>query len=275
MSMFVITESLAQGRSATTPPRAAPAVETVLPSARSYYRVKIVLDFALAATLLILTAPLILLAMALVKFTSRGPAIYSQTRLGQYGLPFTIYKIRTMTHNCESLTGAQWSRPNDSRVTGLGRWLRKTHIDELPQLWNVLCGEMSLIGPRPERPEFVPQLEQAIPHYRQRLQARPGVTGLAQVQLPPDTDLESVRIKLAYDLHYAAHVHFLLDVRIYAATFGKVMGLGFRTIRSACAFPPRTVIESEYQAISGRAPAAELETTPQPIIQATTQTVPS
>ena len=165
--MFVITESLPQERHAAEPPCA----ETRPPW---YVGVKVLLDFALALTLMALTAPLIGLAMILVKLTSRGPAIYSQTRLGKHGFPFTIYKIRTMTNNCETLTGAQWSRPGDSRVTGLGRWLRKTHIDELPQLWNVLRGDMSLIGPRPERPEFLPQLEQAIQHYRQRLTARPG-----------------------------------------------------------------------------------------------------
>src|SRR5206468_4326259 len=95
----------------------------------------------------------------LVKLTSRGPAFYSQTRLGLRGKPFTIYKIRTMIHNCESRSGARWCMPGDPRITLVGRLLRKTHVDELPQLWNVLRGEMSLVGPRPERPEFVPQLE--------------------------------------------------------------------------------------------------------------------
>ena len=107
-----------------------------------------------------------------------------------------------MYHDCERLTGARWSTPGDNRVTWIGKILRATHIDELPQLFNILRGEMSLVGPRPERPEIVVGLELAIPCYRDRLQVRPGVTGLAQVQLPPDTDLESVRRKVAYDLYY-------------------------------------------------------------------------
>ena len=105
-------------------------------------------------------------------------------RLGKNGRPFRLHKIRTMRHDCEKATGPRWAVPGDPRITPLGRFLRQTHLDELPQLWNVLRGEMSLVGPRPERPEFVPDLEQAIPHYRDRLLVRPGVTGLAQVQLP-------------------------------------------------------------------------------------------
>lgn len=249
MSMFVITESLPQKNSASTSSTPAAPPGPVSAGTTWYVAAKASLDFGFALVLLVLTGPLILLAMLLVKLTSRGPAIYSQTRLGRDGEPFTIYKLRTMTFNCESLTGAQWSKPGDSRVTGLGRWLRRTHIDELPQLWNVLRGDMSLIGPRPERPEFVPQLEQAIPHYRQRLNVRPGVTGLAQVQLPPDTDLDSVRIKLAYDLYYAKHVGFTLDLCIYAATFFKMVGMPFPMLRKLFRFPCRDRIENDYQAI--------------------------
>jgi lipopolysaccharide/colanic/teichoic acid biosynthesis glycosyltransferase len=221
-----------------------------------YATAKEALDFTAALILLVLTAPLILGAMTLVKLTSRGPVIYAQTRLGRYGQPFTLYKIRTMAHNCESLTGPRWSVPGDSRITPVGRWLRRTHLDELPQLWNVLRGDMSLIGPRPERPEFLPQLERALPHYRARLQVRPGVTGLAQVQLPPDTNLESVRVKLAYDLYYVAHVSFVLDLRIYAATLGKMAGVPFAVLRGLFRFPRREVIEAEYRTMSPR-PAAK------------------
>ena len=187
-----------------------------------------------------------LVAMILVKWTSPGPAIYTQTRLGRNGRPFTIFKLRSMTHNCESLTGAQWSTPGDSRVTAIGRWLRKTHIDELPQLWNVLRGEMSLIGPRPERPEFCPQLEQAIPLYRERLRVRPGVTGFAQVQLPPDTDFDSVRIKLAYDLHYIRACGLWFDLKIYLGTFFKILGLSLGGIGKLCFFPRREAVEAAY-----------------------------
>lgn len=214
---------------------------------------KRVFDVAVALILFLLTLPLILLAMALVKLTSRGPAIYSQTRLGKDGLPFTIYKLRTMSQDAEK-DGACWSLPGDCRVTRIGRWLRKTHIDELPQLWNVLKGDMSLVGPRPERPEFVPQLEQAIPHYRRRLLVRPGVTGLAQVQLPPDSDLESVRVKLAYDIHYVAHAGLWLDLRLCWATFFKMLGVSFGWLRALFAFPSRTAIEVEYRDLCVQSP---------------------
>jgi lipopolysaccharide/colanic/teichoic acid biosynthesis glycosyltransferase len=211
-----------------------------------YAFVKRGVDGAAAGVLLVLLAPLIALAMLLVKLTSRGPALYSQTRLGQHGRPFTIFKLRTMVHECESLTGARWCVPGDTRITAVGRWLRRTHVDELPQLWNVLLGDMSLVGPRPERPEFVPRLEQALPRYRDRLLVRPGVTGLAQVQLPPDTDLTSVRRKLAYDLHYLRKFGFWYDLRIYAATSLKMIGVPFPVIRWLCAFPGSAIIDQEY-----------------------------
>jgi lipopolysaccharide/colanic/teichoic acid biosynthesis glycosyltransferase len=215
---------------------------------------KSLVDFGLATLLLVATAPLIGLAMLLVKLTSRGPVLYSQTRVGRHGRPFTIYKIRTMLHQCESLTGARWSTPGDSRVTWLGRWLRRTHVDELPQLWNVLRGDMSLIGPRPERPEFVPQLEQAVPHYRGRLQVRPGLTGLAQVQLPPDTDLQSVRVKLAYDLCYVQRLSWWLDMRLLAATALHVVGVPFSIVGKILRLPARENVERAYQALPHPSP---------------------
>jgi lipopolysaccharide/colanic/teichoic acid biosynthesis glycosyltransferase len=211
-----------------------------------YLPAKAAADFVFALMLLVTTAPLMLLAMLLVKLTSRGPVLYTQTRVGRGGMPFTIYKIRTMTHRCESLTGACWSKPGDSRITPVGRWLRRTHLDELPQLWNVLRGDMALIGPRPERPEFVPQLEQAIPYYRARLQVRPGVTGLAQVQLPPDMDLGSVRIKLTYDLFYVQNAGVWLDARIYLATILHMAGAPFAWIARLLRFPGRSTIENDY-----------------------------
>ncbi len=176
------------------------------------------LDWVLACVLLILATPVILLAMSLVRLTSPGPAIYRQTRLGRGGRAFTIYKIRTMKQDSERLTGPRWSTPGDARVTPLGRFLRSTHLDELPQLWNILRGEMSLVGPRPERPEIIPQLERVLPAYRERLAVRPGVTGLAQVQLPPDTTIESVRSKLSCDLYYIQHATLWLDLRIVIVT---------------------------------------------------------
>ncbi len=188
-------------------------------------RLKAVIDFICAVVLLLLAAPVLLLVVVLVKVTSPGTALYSQTRLGRKGRPYRILKIRTMYHNCERNSGPRWSTPGDPRVTVVGRFLRRTHLDELPQLWNVLKGEMSLVGPRPERPEFVKLLECAVPHYHDRLQARPGVTGLAQVMLPADTDLASVRKKLAYDLCYVRHQSFWLDLRIVICTAFNLIGV--------------------------------------------------
>jgi lipopolysaccharide/colanic/teichoic acid biosynthesis glycosyltransferase len=212
-----------------------------------YARVKRAVEFAAALVLLVLSAPVILLAGLLVKLTSRGPMIYSQTRLGLFGRPYTIYKIRTMGHDCEKVSGARWSTQGDPRITRVGQFLRKTHLDELPQLWNVLRGDMSLVGPRPERPEFIPQLEQALPRYRERLLVRPGVTGLAQVQLPPDSDLESVRRKLAYDLYYVQEISAWLDVCIVVATALKVVGVPFALLRRLCRLPHRDAVEEAYQ----------------------------
>ncbi len=175
-----------------------------MPSIRnnSYESIKPWLDFALALVMLLISAPIILLAVVLVRLSSRGPLIYTQKRLGLGGKVFTIYKIRTMYQDSERDGGPRWCVPGDPRVTPVGRLLRWSHVDELPQLINILKGEMSLVGPRPERPEFLDQLERALPNYRQRLTVRPGLTGLAQVQQPPDTDLSSVRRKLNYDLCY-------------------------------------------------------------------------
>ena len=172
----------------------------------------------MALVLAVLTAPLALVLAALVKITSPGPALYSQTRLGRYGKTYRIYKLRSMVHNCEVKTGPVWSLPGDRRITPLGRFMRNTHLDELPQLWNVLQGHMSLVGPRPERPEISARIEREIPNFRDRLLVRPGVTGLAQMRLPADTDLEGVRKKLAHDLYYVREVSFLLDLRIAFST---------------------------------------------------------
>jgi lipopolysaccharide/colanic/teichoic acid biosynthesis glycosyltransferase len=183
------------------------------------------IDVVAAGALLIACAPVILAAIALVKLTSSGPGIYTQTRLGLNRREFTLYKIRTMSHNCEAASGAQWATRNDPRVTFIGRILRSTHIDELPQLWNVLRGEMALVGPRPERPEIVAKLEPLIPGYARRLSVLPGVTGLAQVQLPPDSSVDTVRRKLVYDLYYANCYGPWLDTRLVLTTAVKIFGL--------------------------------------------------
>ena len=209
------------------------AVRAPLPPPRQswYLSWKAAFEWLIALVLLVLTFPLIALAAILVKLTSPGPAIYRQTRVGRKGRLFTILKFRTMLYDCEALTGPRWSVPNDPRVTWIGRLLRSSHLDELPQLVNVLRGDMSLIGPRPERPEFLPHLYQTIPGYPNRLAVRPGVTGLAQVNLPPDTSLASVRLKLAYDLCYIRNLSFLLDLRILLATALYSVGVPFRCLR--------------------------------------------
>jgi lipopolysaccharide/colanic/teichoic acid biosynthesis glycosyltransferase len=203
------------------------------------------LDLVAGIFLVVVAAPVIALAMLAVKLTSRGPAIYTQTRLGRYGRPFVIYKLRSMTHDCEKKSGVQWCRKNDPRVTRVGWVLRKTHVDELPQLWNILRGQMSLVGPRPERPELVAALEQLLPRYRHRLTVRPGLTGLAQVQLPPDTDLESVRRKLKYDVHYVETGSLWMDVRLLASTVVHVLGLPFRISRTLLGLPGEPEVEPE------------------------------
>jgi lipopolysaccharide/colanic/teichoic acid biosynthesis glycosyltransferase len=183
-----------------------------------YVPCKRLLDVTVAFLLLLVAAPVVAVCAALVRLTSRGPAFYSQVRAGRGGKPFVIWKLRSMYHNCEQFSGVVWAKKGDSRVTPFGAFLRRTHLDELPQLWNVLKGDMSLVGPRPERPEFVPQLEQAVPRYRERMQVLPGVTGLAQIHQGPDTDLASVERKLAFDLHYVKTLSFTNDAKIIFAT---------------------------------------------------------
>jgi lipopolysaccharide/colanic/teichoic acid biosynthesis glycosyltransferase len=198
---------------------------------------------------LIILAPVIALTALLVRVTSRGPAFYTQTRVGRNGRLFTIFKIRTMIHECESLTGPRWSMPGDPRITPIGHFLRRTHLDELPQLLNVLRGEMSLIGPRPERPEFTAKLERALPAYPERLRVRPGVTGLAQVHLPGDTSLASVRIKLAHDLYYIQQLNPGLDMRIMVCTLLRVLGVSFESIRRLSGLPSEAAVERVVQIV--------------------------
>jgi lipopolysaccharide/colanic/teichoic acid biosynthesis glycosyltransferase len=202
-------------------------------------------DLVVGSLLLVVALPVVGLALLAVKLTSRGPGLYAQTRLGRFGRPFRIYKVRSMTHECEMRSGIQWSKKGDPRVTAVGRILRKTHVDELPQLFNILAGQMSLVGPRPERPELVGVLESTIPRYHERLAVRPGLTGLAQVQLPPDTDLESVRRKLRYDLHYVATGSVWVDLRLMIATAIHVAGLPFVVSRLVLGLPGEPEVEPE------------------------------
>jgi lipopolysaccharide/colanic/teichoic acid biosynthesis glycosyltransferase len=203
--------------------------------AERYEPVKLILDFLLAVVLLVVLSPVILLSLILVRMTSRGAAIYTQRRVGRDGKPFTILKIRSMYLDSE-IDGATWCVPGDRRITPIGRFLRWSHMDELPQLINVIRGEMSLIGPRPERPEIIAKIEYSLPHYRQRLAVRPGLTGLAQVLQPPDTDLASVRRKLNYDLYYVDRMNLWLDLRISIGT-ALLLVLPSNVIASLMGFP--------------------------------------
>jgi lipopolysaccharide/colanic/teichoic acid biosynthesis glycosyltransferase len=191
--------------------------------------VKMMVEWVFALVLAILFAPLLLLLAILVKLNSRGPVVYKQARIGYHGRIFQIYKIRTMVHNAESETGPVWAAKDDSRVTSLGAFLRMTHLDELPQLFNVLKMEMSLIGPRPERPQIAAQIIERLSAFRNRQAVRPGVTGLAQILLPADDPadqaMECVRRKLEYDLYYVRHVSLLLDLRIYVGTACRQIAL--------------------------------------------------
>jgi lipopolysaccharide/colanic/teichoic acid biosynthesis glycosyltransferase len=244
-------------------PDAAPAVRqrrersgasrspAVRPPATLYPSVKTVADFILAFLLTIVALPVMGLCALAVKLSSRGPAFYTQTRVGRSGKSFTIYKLRTMIHNCESLTGPRWSIPGDPRVTRTGWLLRVTHLDELPQLLNVLRGEMALIGPRPERPEFLPELEKALPVYRQRLVVRPGVTGLAQIKLPADTDIDSVRRKLAHDLYYIERLSLWLDLRLLIGTALYALGVKPRVTGQMIGVPDSTTIERAMHSVVG------------------------
>lgn len=200
---------------------------------RTYLLLKFMIEWVLAMALALLVSPLILMLALLVKATSRGPAFYVQSRLGLRGRTFHIIKLRTMVQNSEATTGPVWSVPGDRRVTRIGRVLRDTHLDELPQLLNVLNGGMSLVGPRPERPEIAARIEQVLPHYRHRLMLRPGVTGLAQMRLPADTDLRGVRLKLAHDLYYIQEVSFLLDLKIAFSTALYFLGAIAQASRDA------------------------------------------
>jgi len=190
-----------------------------------YFRWKGLIERTLAALLLIPGLPIIGLLALLVRLTSPGPGILRQVRVGKDGRRFTMFKIRTMRSDAEASTGTVWARPGDPRVTGVGRVLRRFHLDEFPQLFNVLHGDMSLIGPRPERPEFVHVLSKQIPGYLNRLAVRPGITGLAQLNLPPDTDLESVRRKLVLDLEYVERGGPYLDARLFLCTFARLFKL--------------------------------------------------
>jgi sugar transferase (PEP-CTERM system associated) len=184
---------------------------------------KRVLDLAAASIGLILAAPIMLVVAAAIKISAPGPVFYHQRRVGQHGRLFTVHKFRTMRVDAEAGTGAVWASANDSRVTPIGRFLRRTRLDEIPQLWNVVVGDMSFVGPRPERPEFVEKLSAQIPFYGLRHGVRPGVTGWAQVRYTYGATVEDAMEKLQYDLFYIKHMALSFDLFVIFSTVKTVV----------------------------------------------------
>jgi len=186
--------------------------------------VKRSVDLVLASVGLVAALPLMLLTTVAIMLDSRGPVLFRQERVGHNGRLFTLKKFRSMTHDAEKGSGPVWTSPSDPRITRVGRVLRRTRLDELPQLVNVLVGDMSFIGPRPERPEFVRTLRRQIPFYMERLTVKPGITGWAQVRYQYAASIEDTLEKLQYDLYYVKNLSLFLDILILLNTFQVVLG---------------------------------------------------
>ncbi len=181
-------------------------------------QIKRMMDVVVSACVLTIGSPIWLLTALIIKSTSPGPAVYNQIRVGRNGKNYTMYKFRSMYIDAEKISGPQWAKENDPRVTPFGRFVRMTRLDEIPQFVNVLKGEMSLVGPRPERPFFVEQLKKEIPWYVRRIKMKPGITGWAQVKHKYDESIEDVRQKVMYDLYYFENMSILLDIKILIRT---------------------------------------------------------
>ncbi len=179
-------------------------------------------DISASLLLLVITAPIIAVFAILVRLDSKGPAFFRQTRVGLYGQTFDLIKLRSMRTDAE-VDGAQWAQQDDPRVTRIGKFIRKVRIDELPQSWSVLKGDMSFVGPRPERPEFVSELERELPYYAERHMVKPGITGWAQINYPYGASIEDSRHKLEYDLYYAKNYTPFLDLLILMQTLRVVL----------------------------------------------------
>ncbi|MEC8558013.1 MAG: sugar transferase [Planctomycetota bacterium] len=209
----------------------------------AFFRRKYVLERVVGSALLVPGSLLIVVGWVLVKLTSRGPGFYRQTRVGIGGKKFQLIKLRTMRVDAEA-SGVAWSSgKDDPRKTRIGNFLRKLHLDELPQLWNVACGHMSLVGPRPERPEITIFLEQLIPGYHLRHNVKPGVTGLSQVNIEPDTNVNITRRKQILDLRYIGRANHILDLRIMAATLLRMFGLKGQKVMEMMHLTERIEIE--------------------------------
>jgi exopolysaccharide biosynthesis polyprenyl glycosylphosphotransferase len=184
-------------------------------------------DILVALILLFINSPVILITALAIKLDSKGPVFFKQERSGLNGKTFRMVKFRSMYQDAEKHTGPVWSQKNDPRITKVGRIIRKLRIDELPQMYNVLKGEMSLVGPRPERPYFVEKLSEEIPYYKRRLKVRPGITGWAQVKHKYDESIEDVKIKLRYDLFYIENMSIRMDMKIlFRTVFVVIFGKG-------------------------------------------------
>ena len=184
---------------------------------------KRLVDLLISGIILLIFWPVMLITAIAIKLGSRGPVFFSQVRTGYHNRDFTMVKFRTMVENAEALTGPVWAEEDDPRITRVGNFLRKTRLDELPQLWNVLKGEMSFVGPRPERPKFVEQLAQKLPYYGERHSVKPGLTGWAQVRYGYGASELDALNKLEYDLFYVKHLSLALDFYIVLKTVEIVM----------------------------------------------------
>ena len=180
-------------------------------------------DISASLLLLALTAPIIVLFAILIKLESKGPAFYRQIRVGLFGQNFSILKLRSMRQDAEIDGKAVWASEDDPRITRIGKFIRKVRIDELPQAWSVLRGDMSFVGPRPERPEFVEELETQMRYYAERHMVKPGITGWAQINYPYGASIEDARHKLEYDLYYAKNYTPFLDLLILLQTIRVVL----------------------------------------------------
>jgi len=186
-------------------------------------------DYFIALLLLVLFSPIMIIISAAIKLTSPGPIFYRQERVGKGGINYQIVKFRSMKVGAEKNSGPIWAKENDKRISPIGNFLRKSHFDELPQIFNVLKGEMSIIGPRPERPFFVNKLKTEIPMYLDRLNVKPGITGLAQVRNRYDENLEDVKRKVKYDKLYIKKMSFYLDFKVLLWTVIVILtGKGVR-----------------------------------------------
>jgi lipopolysaccharide/colanic/teichoic acid biosynthesis glycosyltransferase len=187
-----------------------------------YPCVKRWMDITAAVIICLVAFPVVIIAGILIKLSDQGPIIYKQVRSGQFGVPFEIYKLRTMGIDSEK-NGAQWASSSDSRVTFVGKILRRTRVDELPQIWNILVGDMSLVGPRPERPEFYKIITHEIPEFAIRLSCKPGLTGWAQVNYPYGASVHDSKMKMLFDMYYIKNASLLLDFRIVSRTLSAMV----------------------------------------------------